>query len=279
MRRLAISACTLLLALFCAAQLFTAPATGGELPSPKPPSSMAAIGDSMTQAADVCCWYGDHPANSWSTGYAGWDGVLSHYERLRALNPAITGRNANDSVSGARMSDAPGQAQRAVSQRAGYVTIEMGANDICRSSPSTMTPVETFRSQFQETLRVLDAGLPGRSRIFVASIPNIYRLWELYHGDVLAEFVWDIANICQSLLSTERTDADRQLVRQHNTALNAVLAEECGKVARCRYDGNAVFDYDFAKADVSKLDYFHPSLTGQAHLASVTWAHSWWSGS
>jgi lysophospholipase L1-like esterase len=237
---------------------------------------MAAIGDSITRAADVCCWYGDHPANSWSTGGAGWDGVLSHYERIRALNPAITGRNYNDAASGARMSDAPAQAQRAVSQGVGYVTIEMGANDVCTSSPSTMTPVETFRSELQQTLQVLDSGLPARSRVFVASIPDIYQLWALYHGDAVAEFVWDIANICQSLLSTQRTDADRALVRQHNAALNQVLAEECGKVARCLFDGNAVFDYAFGRADVSKLDYFHPSLTGQAHLASVTWARSWW---
>jgi lysophospholipase L1-like esterase len=240
---------------------------------------MAAIGDSMTRAADVCCWYGDHPANSWSTGDAGWDGVRSHYERIRALNQAIAGHNYNDAVSGARMSDAPGQARRAVNQRAGYVTIEMGANDVCTSSPSTMTPVETYRSQFQETLRILDSGLPGRSRIFVASIPDIHQLWALYHDDALAQLVWDVADICQAMLSTQRTDADRALVRQHNIALNQVLAEECGRIARCRFDGNAVFDYAFGRADVSTLDYFHPSLTGQAHLAEVTWARSWWSGS
>jgi hypothetical protein len=29
--------------------------------------------------------------------------------------------------------------------------------------------------------------------------------------------------------------------------------------------------------EVSKLDYFHPSLTGQSTLASLTWQRSWWS--
>lgn len=55
-----------------------------------------------------------------------------------------------------------------------------------------------------------------------------------------------------------------------------MLAEECAKYTRCRFDGDAVFDYSFTRSDVSKLDDFHPSLTGQAHLASVTWANSWW---
>lgn len=277
MRRLLISACSFLVALLLATPLLATPASGGALP--RLPSSMAAIGDSITRAADVCCWYGDHPANSWSTGDAGWDGVSSHYERIRALNPAITGHDANDAVSGAKMSDAPAQAQRAVDQRVDYVTIEMGANDLCTSSLSTMTPVDTFRSEFRQALGTLDAGLPGKSRIFVASIPDIYQLWALYHGDSTAELVWDVANICQSLLSPARTDADRALFREHNQALNQVLADECAKLTRCKYDGNAVFDYTFSRSDVSKLDYFHPSLTGQAHLASVTWAHSWWSTS
>src|SRR5918994_3391994 len=78
--------------------------------TPPPPKSMAAIGDSITQAANVCCWYGDHPANSWSTGGAGWDAVTSHFERLRAVSPDITGHNV--ARSGARMSDAPAQAQQ-----------------------------------------------------------------------------------------------------------------------------------------------------------------------
>src|SRR6266540_957107 len=47
--------------------------------SPPLPNSMAAIGDSISQAADVCCWYGDHPGKSWSTGDDQGDSILSHY--------------------------------------------------------------------------------------------------------------------------------------------------------------------------------------------------------
>ena len=56
------------------------------------PNSMAALGDSITRAADVCCWYADHPADSWSTGHSPDDGVYSQYERLVALHPVITNR-------------------------------------------------------------------------------------------------------------------------------------------------------------------------------------------
>jgi len=241
-----------------------------------PPSSMASIGDSMTRAADVCCWYGDHPSNSWSTGGAGWDGVRSHYERILALNPNISGRNYNDAKSGAKMSAGPAQAQLAVSQGVRYVTILLGANDLCTASPSTMTSVETFRAQFHETMRVLAAGLPPRGRIFVSSIPDVYQLWQIYHTDAAAQLVWAGAGICQSLLSPTRTETERQVVRQRNVAFNEVLRAECSLYTRCRFDDGAVFAFQFTRSDVSRLDYFHPDLSGQAALAQITWAKSWW---
>jgi hypothetical protein len=75
--------------------------------APPLPSSMAAIGDSITRAYDVCCSYGDHPGQSWSTGSTSYDGITSHYERIRQLNPAITGRGHNDAVSGPRWRPPP----------------------------------------------------------------------------------------------------------------------------------------------------------------------------
>ena len=244
--------------------------------SPPQPDSIAAIGDSVTRAADVCCWYGDHPANSWSTGGAGWDGITSQYERLRALNPDIAGHNYNDAVSGARMSDGPAQAHKAVAQQADYVTILLGANDLCTSSPSTMTPADTFRGQIRRTLQILTDGLPAGARIFVSSIPDVHQLWQIYHSDRLARAVWGVADICQSLLAPSRTAAQRALVRDRNLAYNDVLQAQCAQITRCRYDGDAVFSYQFTRSDVSKLDYFHPNLSGQAHLAQTAWAASWW---
>ena len=121
------------------------------------PSSMAAIGDSITRAYDVCCSYGDHPGQSWSTGSTSYDGIASHYERIKQLNPAVTGHAYNDAVSGAKMAAAPTQAAKAVSQGTRYVTILLGANDLCTSSPSTMTSADTFRTQFSQAMATLMA--------------------------------------------------------------------------------------------------------------------------
>jgi lysophospholipase L1-like esterase len=247
--------------------------------APPVPNSIASIGDSITRAFDVCCWYGDHPAQSWSTGGGAFDGITSHYERILALKPTIYGHNYNDAKTGAKMRDAAGQAQAAVAQGARYVTVLIGANDLCTSTTASMTTVADFEAQFSTAMQVLAAGLPTDAHVFVSSIPDIHQLWVLFHSNLAAELVWSAAGICQSMLSPNNTDADRQAVADREYAFNQVLANVCSHYTFCRFDGNATFNYTFSTSDVSGLDYFHPSRSGQAKLASLTWQNSWWGGS
>jgi lysophospholipase L1-like esterase len=244
--------------------------------APPLPTSMASIGDSITRATDVCCWYGDHPAQSWSTGGGAFDGIQSHYERIRAVQPAITGHNYNDARAGAKMRDAAGQAQTAVTQGARYVTVLMGGNDVCADTISQMTSVEDFRAQFTTAMNTLSAGLPAGSHVFVSSIPNIYQLWALLHTNPRAQLVWTLAGICQSMLSPFNTEQDRQTVLAREQQFNQVLSEVCATYTFCRFDDLVVFSYRFSAGQVTTLDYFHPSLSGQSALASITWARSWW---
>jgi lysophospholipase L1-like esterase len=246
--------------------------------APPLPSSMAALGDSITRAYDVCCSYGDHPGQSWSTGSTSYDGIASHYERIRQLNPTITGRGYNDAVSGAKMAAAPTQAAKAASQGARYVTILLGANDLCTSSPSTMTSTTTFRAQFSQAMATLMAQ-DRKPYVFVGSIPNLYQLWQVLHTNSLARWAWANFHICQSMLAATNTDTQRQQVVAREEAFNQILAQECAKYTRCRWDGGAVYNYQFSASQVSTLDFFHPSLSGQAALARVTWAASWWPSS
>jgi lysophospholipase L1-like esterase len=243
-------------------------------PVPPLPDSIAAIGDSITQAVDVCCFYGNWPGHSWSTGNVPLDGIASHYERIRAQNPGIRGHRWNNAVSGAQMADAPGQARRTVGQGAEYVTILMGANDLC-GWDGTLTPTATFRAQFTETLEILRAGLPA-SHVFVASIPNLYQLWSILRTDPVAQVVWQAAGICPSMLNFFNSPADRQAVVDRQRELNSVLRDVCATWSSCRFDNYLTYNYDFTRSMVSKLDYFHPSLSGQGTLAALTWNASWW---
>ena len=243
--------------------------------SPPPPRRMAAIGDSITTATNVCCFYGNRPRHSWSIGWDPNDPVRSHYERLLSLQPLIEGRNFNNARAGAKMADAQAQAAQAVNQRARYVTILLGANDVCTSTPDTMTSVSKVRSGFKAAMATIRSGIP-RARIFVSSIPNVYRLWTIFRDNFVARLVWDTANICQSMLSSANTEEDRQRVLARVRAFNRVLPEVCANYLRCRFDGRALFKYSFQAHHISKLDFFHPNREGQAVLASVTWSRSWW---
>src|SRR5439155_8100617 len=90
------------------------------------------------------------------------DPVVSHYERILAVNPSIEGHRFNDAVTGAQMGDAPRQAGQAVAQGAEYVTILMGANDLCTDTIAQMTPTDVFRSEFEQTMQTLGGRAPTR---------------------------------------------------------------------------------------------------------------------
>jgi lysophospholipase L1-like esterase len=238
------------------------------------PRSMAALGDSLTQANNACCRPGDQPAQSWSTGDGPNDGVASHYERLLQLNPAIKGNNVNHSVSGAKASDVPRQAAAAAEHRPEYVTVLIGANDLCTSSVDTMTPVGDFRASLAQALATLDQ-LEPRPQVFVSSIPNLYQMWNVLREDPAAQSAWSDSGACQPMLATSTTDEARRQVVQRQQAFNTVLAQVCAQFAGCRHDGGAFYAYAPDPADVSVLDYFHPSVRGQAALADITWKAAW----
>jgi PKD repeat protein len=243
------------------------------------PDSMAAVGDSITQAASSAGSLGtDAPQNSWSTGTSAT--VNSHYLRLLALGAPISGQNHNRSVSGAKMGGLAGQMQNAATLQPDYLTVLMGGNDLCTATVGQMTTVADFGSQFQAGMATLTAASPA-TNVLVISVPDVYQLWNLFKNNFWARFIWSAAGICQSLLanpgSTQAADVQRRAaVRQRNIDYNAQLAAVCARFDRCRFDGNAAFNTAFTTGDVSG-DYFHPSVQGQAKLASVSWAagYSW----
>ncbi|MFC4147112.1 SGNH/GDSL hydrolase family protein [Micromonospora mangrovi] len=241
-----------------------------------PPNSMASLGDSITRGFNACGWYVDCTSRSFSTG--DYSTVNSQYLRIRAVNSAIGGRNYNDARSGAKSADMYGQAGTAVSQGVDYVTLLIGANDACTGSESTMTPVSTYRANIDSALNRIKAGLPG-ARVEVISVPDIYRLWYIGKDSGSARSTWSAFGICQSMLanptSTAQADVDRRArVRQRVIDFNTQLAQACAAYgANCDFDDNAVFNYPFVLGQVSTWDYFHPNTSGQAVLASISYAN------
>jgi len=290
------------------------------------PSSMAALGDSISQAFNThsdpatvpavvdltACPDGlgtvsgiglNCPRNSWSTGTN--PAVRSEYQRLVAAHPALRGHQANYSVTGATVSDLARQARLAVAQRAQLVTIEIGTNDVCAPTWADVTSLPAFRAQFSRAMAIL-ARSPAHPVIQVVSIPNVYRIWQLFHDDPNAQLRWSAAQVCQPLLanptSTEVGDVVRRLVVVAQViSYNLIEADVCAHTPRCVTDAGAAFAWEFSSADIatvantgritnvpalaflpvfgpgipnSTADYFHPSVAGQAAIAELAWPSS-----
>ncbi len=252
--------------------------TGAHSPRPKPtpawdrsPSSVAAVGDSITRGFDACAVLSDCPEVSWATGSSAQVDSLA----VRLLGRAKAAeRSWNYAVTGARMADLAGQMARAATRRPQLVTVMVGANDACRATTAQMTSVADFRSDFEDAMRTLRKALP-RTQVYVASVPSLKRLWEQGRTNPLGKQVWKLG-ICPSMLG----DADaldsaamlrRDTVQDRVEAYNKVLKDVCAKDERCRFDGGAVFDYRFGTKALSQWDWFHPSVNGQARLAEIAY--------
>ncbi|MER7619976.1 SGNH/GDSL hydrolase family protein [Streptomyces sp. NPDC126503] len=265
----------------------TAPSATGTAPAPRAaaspppeparapwlgsPVSVAAVGDSITRAYDACGVLADCPEASWATGT---DPAVNSLA-LRLLGPArVTTHSWNLARSGSRMVELPEQMARAAAHRPALVTVMTGANDACRKTPDLMTPVEDFRFFFETALARLREESP-RTRVYVASVPDLMRLWSTGRLSPMAREVWKLG-VCGSMLADPQdggpaAERRRARVQERVRAYNEVLAEVCAKDRLCRYDGGAVFRFRFDGAQLSPWDWFHPSRDGQARLAELAY--------
>jgi lysophospholipase L1-like esterase len=247
---------------------------GKSRPAPlwnRSPRSVAAVGDSITRGFDACNVLSDCPEVSWATG----SDALVDSLAVRLLGASGAALHSwNYAVTGARMSDLSDQMEQVAQRRPELVTVMAGANDACRSSLSEMTPVDDFRSEFQDAMDTLRESLP-RTQVYVSSVPNLKRLWSQGRTSPLGREVWKLG-VCPSMLGDaealdEAATQRRDQVQTRVEAYNRVLKEVCEKDRRCRFDGNAVFDFRFGTEQLSHWDWFHPSRNGQAHLAEIAY--------
>jgi GDSL-like Lipase/Acylhydrolase. len=237
------------------------------------PPVMVALGDSISAGFNACGWYVSCTSRSWSTGDNAE--VDSHYLRLLAGSTVIKGHNLNFAVPGTTSAGLAAQAAEAVARRASYVTILIGAQDACAGDEGDMTPVMAFRRHIDAAMAVLrDSAAPAR--VFVASVPDLMRLWRIGKDDLLARTFWTVGHLCQAMLahpaSMAKTDrARRERIRHRVMDYNDQLAAACRAYGPgCKYDGGAVFRYPFTLKMISKWDFFHPNAAGQRALAETT---------
>lgn len=233
------------------------------------PSKVTSLGDSITQAFQTCRFpFTNCPENSWATGTSST--VKSVFFRIKEHNSTAT--ETNRAVSGAKVASLNEQAKKAVSDKAEFVTILIGANDACANPPTSQA---SFTSSLQTAINTLKSGLPS-ARIYVASIPNIFHLWELFHTNKTATRSWELTKECPGVMTEPTSEGTAAKNRRAATlaaeeGYDATLKSICSATANCQYDNGALFAAGFVASEVSTNDYFHPSITGQTSLAALAW--------
>ena len=260
--------------------------------SPALPAMLATIGDSYTQAWSVSPTYKrDHPAYSWAVGTAKGDGVFSLRERFAALGDKLAGGVVDAATSGKKMSDAARQATEIVTAArklapgaTAYVTFELGINDLC-DNPTT--DPATLETQLRSAIAILRSGLPNGSRILMLSIPDFSHFYSITQANAKAKAFLSqpaYAQTCAPFLGSDSPltmAAAQELLATYDATLGQVCDEieatdgTAGKL-HCRSNEALLSEKDFTIKDLSTVDYFHPSLSGQGKMAASAWAAGYW---
>lgn len=130
----------------------------------------------------------------------------------------------------------------------------------------------------RSTLGRLHDGLPG-AYVFVVSLPDVVHLREVFGDDVRARTAWQRSGACPAVLGAGLSDPELAEVRDRHAAYNRALADVCDRHARCRHDAGRIAQHRFSRGEVSRADFFHPSVDGQRRLAELTWRAAFRGGS
>ena len=229
------------------------------------PTTIAAIGDSITAAACTDPTCADRPANSWATGTN--IAVQSQLLRIREVvdhRHEVAAENLATSAN-VTMADFPSQAAAAVAARATFVTVELGENDLCEG-----TPLKRFDREVRAGLQVLTRGEPG-VKILLLSIENLVEHWQVLQNAPASAAAFKAGAEIDCGLGYAATPTRLAQIRKRTDALNRILANECGRSSGCRYDGGIYFRLPVTARDFSTADYQHLSITGQHALSAAEW--------
>ena len=236
------------------------------------PPVIGALGDSLSAGFNAK-HFGDNRELSWATGTD--PAVNSILQRLDAM----TGKSLqsyNEAIAGSVIDALPRQVDRLLVHEPDYVTITIGANDVCTWAPDYQAQLAHFEKVLRNQIVRIVAVKP-QVRIFVATIPDLYNLWTIAVDRQGCQARWDLFNICRPLLDSHKSPDDRQaFVRRWelaNEALDRVSREFPANIVHDPSAAHTRFEWHH----VSGYDCFHPSVDGQNLLADKAWdiyAHS-----
>lgn len=226
---------------------------------------------------------------SWTTGM-GSKKVKSHAQRLKKLNSKLSVSNfAEPSARIDRVLSTQLPRLKAWSREAhkqnypDYVTLMVGANDVCADSLVESTPVKKYTQNLKSILTEVLSSSP-KTRVLVNYLPPLQDLtyskdaflWA-FPGVNSCNAFWKVAPLCKSITHGDENNtlAVAARVQQMNQAISKTvntLRKSYGDRVRVAHK---VAQRRIHKRDLS-IDCFHPNAEAQNDLAEISWASTWW---
>ena len=231
------------------------------------------VGDSITSGFNTK-YIGDiaNRKYSWSTGDS--RRVASHFHKLKELLLTQVIDRKNVAKTRSTSFDLAKQLGKINFPRIDYMTILIGANDVCDWGTDHADQLARFKDNVSEIITTVIAQ-NEEIKILIPAVPDMYHLYEI--GKKRCQFKWNMFGVCPRLLHSSRTTAERQDFRGRLIDANQALAELASENANnVKYIGE-LFDFRFTIEHTSSIDCFHPSVSGQGVLADITWNHGWFS--
>ena len=234
-------------------------------------NSIGALGDSISTGFNSGGWGDKGKQYSWSTGNS--TSIESHYTKLTEYfdhNIMVH----NFAVAGAVAADLTSQVDKLLVEKPDYVTVLIGANDVCSWGDDYASDLDKFKNYFStNVIRIIEHN--PQVKLLIVPIPNLVRLWEVGKESSSCKFKWRLFGICQPLLGRGVTDYQRQLFNERIEQISQFYAEFAAL-----YPANIIYDaslvtYLFDIKHISKRDCFHPSLAGQDLISQLTWSNGW----
>ena len=246
-------------------------ATSGSAQETARPYVMGALGDSIS-AGFNSYRLGDNRSVSWSTGTDPQPAVESHAKKMAELlgRPIET---HNEAYAGATSAELSRETTRLLRYKPDYVTVLIGANDICNWTGDYDKELAAFNDRLTNAVdRLVTAN--GNVRIVMPSLPDMMYVYNMGMANGCGA-LWNSVGVCKALFSSARTPQERIDFGKRFVKLNSIIKDVAG-----HYPANAVYkpevvNYRFPREFLSAIDCFHPSILGHNKIAELTFDPSW----
>ena len=239
---------------------------------------------------------------SWSTGQDKLHRMTSHADRIVKLrNPKKKGLKLPDlmvknfALTGAQVHDVREHqlpelmkwSEKKLGQTApDYVTILIGANDLCSDFLQTPTTTGQYIDDLSYVVDTLLEKSPN-TKILVSAMPQVQKVRSVLAkakltGGPIARTcndIWQLIKVCNRLTLVDDPKSNEELQQQVQDYFEAtgqmVEDRRAAYGDRVRF-ATGPYQTEIHPNDVS-MDCFHPAPSGQDKIANSTWKDSWWS--